>query len=99
MLGMRDEQGLIAAVCFMEWEGRSILFKSANDRAGQERKAMFHLIDRYIAEHAGSGIVLDFAGSNNASVARFNSGFGAHSTIYLRLKRNRLPIPLRWLKK
>lgn len=99
ILGMRDRGEPIAAVCFMEWEGRSILFKSANDAAGQERQAMFHLIDRYIADHAGSGIILDFAGSNNASVARFNSGFGAHSTIYLRLKRNRLPGPLRWLKK
>lgn len=99
LLGVREAGVLIAAVCFMEWEGRSILLKSANDKAGTERQAMFHLIDRYISEHAGSGLLLDFAGSNTASTARFNAGFGARSTVYLRLVRNRLPRPFRWLKR
>lgn len=99
LLGVRERGVLVAAVCFMEWEGRSILLKSANDRAGSDRQAMFHLVDRYISEHAGSGILLDFAGSNTPSVARFNAGFGARSTIYLHLVRNRLPTPLRWFKR
>jgi len=60
---------------------------------------MFHLVDRYISDHAGSGVLLDFAGSNTASVARFNAGFGARSTVYLHLVRNRLPAPLRWIKR
>lgn len=99
LLGVREDGVLIAAVCFMEWEGRSILLKSANDKAGSERQAMFHLVDRYISEHAGSGLLLDLAGSNTASVARFNAGFGARSTVYLHLVRNRLPAPLRWFKR
>ncbi len=99
ILGVRGAQGLEAAVCLMEWEGRSILLKSASDRAGNDRRAMFHLVDRYISENAGTGTVLDFAGSNTPSVARFNAGFGAGSTIYLRLVRNRLPLPFRWLKR
>jgi hypothetical protein len=99
IMGVREAGELIAAVCFMEWEGRSILLKSANSEAGSQRQAMFHLVDRYIADNAGSGMVLDFAGSNTASVARFNAGFGARSTVYLRLVRNRLPRPLRWLKR
>lgn len=99
LLGVREVGNLIAAVCFMEWEGRSILLKSANDKAGSDRQAMFHLVDRYISEHAGSGLLLDFAGSNTASVARFNEGFGARSSVYLRLVRNRLPLPFRWLKR
>ncbi|MBP6573294.1 MAG: GNAT family N-acetyltransferase [Flavobacteriales bacterium] len=98
MLGMRENDSLIAAGCFMEWEGRSIFFKSANNAAGLEQQAMFRITDRYIADHAGSGILLDFAGSNTASVARFNAGFGAHSTVYLRLVRNRLPVPFKWFK-
>ncbi len=98
LLGVREERELIAAVCFVEWEGRSILLKSASTKAGNQRQAMFHLVDRYISENAGSGILLDFAGSNTASVARFNAGFGAGSTVYLRLIRNRLPLPFRWLK-
>lgn len=99
VLGVREHGRVVAAVCFMEWEGRSILLKSANDEAGMERQAMFHLIDRYISDHAGSGMLLDFAGSNTPSVARFNAGFGARSSVYLHLVRNRLPAPLRWFKR
>ena len=99
VLGVRKHGRVVAAVCFMEWEGRSILLKSANDEIGMERQAMFHLIDRYISDHAGSGMVLDFAGSNTPSVARFNAGFGARSSVYLHLVRNRLPAPLRWFKR
>lgn len=94
----QDEEA-IAAVCFIQWEGRIILLKSARDERGQEQRAMFHLVDAEIAQHAGSGRLFDFAGSNTPSVARFNAGFGARSTVYLRLVRNRLPPPLRWLKR
>lgn len=89
----------IAAACFAEWQGRSTLLKSANTNEGQERKAMFLLIDAWIERHAGSGTILDFAGSATESVARFNRGFGATDRAYFRLRANRLPIPLRWLKR
>jgi len=89
----------IAAICFMEWEGRCILLKAAADEAGKEQRAMFRLVDQCIAHHAGSGMILDFAGSNTESVARFNAGFGAVSSVYLHLHRNRLPAPLRWIKR
>ncbi|HRF80554.1 MAG TPA: GNAT family N-acetyltransferase [Flavobacteriales bacterium] len=99
LLGVREGEMLVAAACFMVWEGRSILLKSANGEVGVKRQAMFHIVDRYISEHAGSGLLLDFAGSNTASVARFNEGFGARRSVYLRLVRNRLPAPLKWLKR
>lgn len=99
ILCVREKVRPISAVCFMEWEGRSILLKSANDERGQERQAMFHLIDHYIASRAGTGMLLDFAGSNTPSVARFNAGFGAQASVYLHLVRNRLPPPLRWFKR
>jgi hypothetical protein len=99
ILAMREEGTPIAAVCFMEWEGRSILLKSANDERGLEHQAMFHLLDHYITSKAGSGLLLDFAGSNTPSVARFNAGSGARSSVYLHLTRNRLPLPLRWFKR
>lgn len=88
----------IAAACFITWEGRSILLKSANDEQGQAVQAMFHLTDHWIAEHAGSGTLLDFAGSNTPSVARFNAGFGATATTYIRYRWNRLPWPFRYLR-
>lgn len=97
--GVREQGRVIAAACFMEWEGRSILLKSANDELGLDRQAMFHITDRYITEHAGTNLLLDFAGSNTDSVVRFNTGFGAVSSVYLHLHRNRLPAPLRWIKR
>lgn len=59
---------------------------------------MFHLTDAWIARSAGTGMLLDFAGSNTPSVARFNAGFGAVTRPYFRLRRNRLPLLARWLK-
>jgi hypothetical protein len=87
-----------AAACFANWGERSILLKSANTQAGYHAKAMFRITDAWIDEHAGSGMLLDFAGSSTPSVARFNAGFGAEERTYFRLRRNRLPLPLRWLK-
>ncbi len=99
IIAAKDGGNIVAAVCIVEWEGRCIQLKSANDEVGQERRAMFHLMDHCIASYAGTNMVFDFAGSNTASVARFNAGFGAVSTVYLHLVRNRLPAPLRWIKR
>lgn len=96
--GLADAHGIVAAACFATWEGRSILLKSANTDAGYHAKAMFRITDEWIARHAGLGHLLDFAGSNTPSVARFNAGFGAVTRPYFRLRRNRLPLLARWLK-
>ncbi len=98
ILSIRAGGTPIAAACFITWEGRSIFLKSANDSRGQEVQAMFHLTDRWIEHHAGSGALLDFAGSNTPSVARFNAGFGATATAYIRFRANRLPWPFRYLR-
>lgn len=95
---LAEDGEVIAAACFASWEGRSILLKSANTESGHRAKAMFHLTDAWIARSAGTGMLLDFAGSNTPSVARFNAGFGAVTRPYFRLRRNRLPLLARWLK-
>ncbi len=98
ILGIRKGGELCAAGCFMEWEGRSIFYKSALADGALELKGMFRVTDAYIERNTGSGLLLDFAGSNTPSVARFNSGFGAQGRIYLHLKRNDLPPPFKWFK-
>ncbi len=98
ILCLRADDAPVAAACFITWEGRSILLKSANETRGHQAQAMFHLTDRWIAQHAGTGTLLDFAGSNTASVARFNAGFGAAISTYFRFRLNRLPWPLLHLK-
>ncbi len=99
IIGLKEHGVLQAAACFVEWDGRAILLKSASNARGQELHAMFLLIDEYLATAGADIRLLDFAGSNTPSVARFNAGFGARSTVYLRLLRNALPVPLRWLKR
>lgn len=98
MLGLREGGELLAAVVFVEWEGRSILLKSAVDERAREMSALFLIVDEYLASGAAGSTVLDLAGSNTPSVARFNAGFGANASVYLHLIRNRLPQPLRWYK-
>ena len=99
LIALRSNGAVLAAQCILRYHGRIILFKSAVTEAGLEARAMFRLIDTIIASNAGTGQLLDFAGSSTASVARFNAGFGARTTVYLRLVRNNLPLPLRWLKR
>jgi hypothetical protein len=57
------------------------------------------LIDRFIRQHAGSEMTLDFEGSEIPSVAYFYSKFGAEPVHYYRWRMNRLPRLLRWAKK
>ena len=54
---------------------------------------MFLLIDEVIKEYSPGNLVLDFEGSNDASLARFYKGFGAKESSYLSLKINRLQFP------
>ena len=98
LLGKWNNGQLHAAAVFIQWEGRSILLKSAADEQGRKLRGLFQLVDAYIAEHADSGWTLDFAGSADSGTARFYAGFGAEREVYLRLIGNRLPLPFRWSK-
>jgi hypothetical protein len=59
---------------------------------------MHALMDNVVVEHAGSGLVLDFAGGNDPQLARFYSGFGAERELYFRALVNRLPPLIRLMK-
>jgi hypothetical protein len=89
--GMRTNGDLVAAACFVSWGGRLIFLKGLSNAQGRALRAMHHLVDRVIEEHAGSSLVLDFAGTNDEDLARFYRGFGATRAVYLRAEINRLP--------
>ena len=59
---------------------------------------MFRIVDTFIQDHAGSGLILDFEGSNIPSVARFFSGFGAQAEIYQGVSFSRIPATLTKLR-
>lgn len=89
--GVYEGRTLVAAAFFTRWKGRLTFLKGLASERGRDLRAMHLLIDRTIADHAGQGLVLDLAGSNDAQLARFYEGFGAARSVYLRALVNRLP--------
>jgi hypothetical protein len=95
-----DASGLLmAAGFFMISHNRIIYLKGFSSPEGRNAGAMHFLFDRLIRTYAGTDKKLDFGGSDVENVARFYKGFGAADCLYLRLRQNRLPQLLRWLKK
>lgn len=93
------ENELCAAVYFCRWKDRVIYFNAAASEEGKNLGAMYYLLNRFVEDNAGKNLTLDFEGSMLPGVARFYSGFGAKPETYFQLKYNRLPLPLRWLKR
>ena len=77
------KDGILQAATFFGFsKTRGIYLVSASNAMGKEDRSMFKLVDTFIHEHAGSGLLLDFEGSNIPNVARFFAGFGARPEIY-----------------
>ncbi|MFM9056860.1 MAG: hypothetical protein ACKOQY_09285 [Bacteroidota bacterium] len=87
-----------AGAFFIEACGRLLYLKGFSTPEGKKSGAMHHLFDSVIKEHAGTGLILDFGGSSVKSVSRFYHHFGSSDCLYLRLRANRLPKAIRWLK-
>ena len=90
----RTEGRLTAAAFFVFSKTRAIYLLSASSSEGKDRRAMFRIVDTFVRDHASSGRILDFEGSNIPSVARFFIGFGARAEIYQGVSFNRLPAML-----
>ena len=94
-----EENKLCAAVYFCRWKERVIYLNAVSDKIGKDLGATYFLVDNFIKDNAGKNLILDFEGSMVPGVARFYRGFGAAPESYFRLKFNRLPLPLKWLKR
>ena len=94
-----SENELCAAVYFCKWKNRVIYLNAVTNKTGKDLGAMYFLVDSFLKENAERDLILDFEGSMVPGVARFYSGFGAVTETYHQLKFNRLPFPLRWLKR
>ena len=97
---VKNNSGQLAGSCIFCWQGaRAYYLFPATDPAFRNSGASPLLIDAFIARHAGSPVLLDFEGSDIESVARFYEGFGAVDHPYPAIRQNRLPFPLRFLKR
>jgi len=96
---VKDTSGEIHAGAFFIKTKKQLLYlKGFSSAEGKKHGAMHFLFDQLIQFHAGQDIILDFGGSSVKSVARFYYSFGSADCLYLRLKINRLPKALRWIK-
>jgi hypothetical protein len=95
-----NQQNELCAAAFFLYSGQRVTYLNAvsNDE-GKKTNAMHKIVDQFTLEHSGSILNLDFEGSSIPGIARFYAGFGSEPEQYYCLKSNRLPVPLRWLKK
>lgn len=99
ILGVRSPKGkLLWGMFVIDFCGRITLLFTAGSRKSRELRTAYHVIDNLIKENAGSGKILDFAGSSVPSIALFMKSFNSSETGYYRLYRNSLPFPVRLLK-
>jgi hypothetical protein len=90
---------LVAAAAFFYSHKRAYYILVGNHPNGKTLGASHTLIDAFIRDHAGQDLLLDFEGSDIPSLAFFYSSFGAIEEKYPSICLNRLPGPLKWLKK
>lgn len=90
---------LCAAGFFMQTLDRKVFSVCASSEQGKKHDAMYLLVDDQIKRSAGLKTWFDFSGSNLPGIAYFNQSFGAQSVTYPTLHLNRLPFPLRLIKK
>jgi hypothetical protein len=91
------EELLSAAVYFFS-NNRAYYILVGNHPNGKTMGTSHYLVDRFIADHAGRNITLDFEGSDINGLAFFYSSFGSKLEQYPSVKVNRLPWYLKWLK-
>ena len=94
-----NEQQLLASAVFFFSHNRAYYILVGNHPNGKKLGASHALINAFIKDHAGENMLLDFEGSDISSLAFFYSSFGAVEEKYSAVKLNRLPAPIKWLKK
>ncbi|GAC1385066.1 MAG: hypothetical protein NVSMB45_13440 [Ginsengibacter sp.] len=97
--GVYDNIELLASAAFLYDNSRAYYLLVGNSEAGRKKSASHILINKFIYDHAGSDMTLDFVGSNIKSIARFYKGFGAVEEKYPALKKNNISPLLRIIGK
>jgi hypothetical protein len=95
-----DKAGdFLAGAVFFITEARAVFIFSATGEQAKSSAAMPGIINRFIKDHAGESLLLDFEGSSDPGLARFYAGFGSQKTSYAHLFRDQTPLPIRLLRR
>jgi hypothetical protein len=89
---------LLSTGLFLKDEKRIYNIASTTLPDGRTLEANHFLMDALIKEFAGTGLLLDFEGSDLPGVARFYQKFSPIAQPYAFWKSNRLPTWMKWLK-
>ncbi len=92
------DQPPLALALLLKKKNRLYLLMSVCPPAGRKAEANHFLLDSLIREFAGTGVLLDFEGSEIPGVAHFYSNFGGFDQPFFFYRHNRLPWPLRLFK-
>ena len=97
--GVYSKEGILLASCiFIFFKKRVYYWLVGNTPESKQFGASSLLIDSFIKDHAGKDLILDFEGSDAASVAEFYKKFGASLEQYTTIYLNKLPFPFSLLK-
>ncbi|RMG75312.1 MAG: GNAT family N-acetyltransferase, partial [Bacteroidetes bacterium] len=93
------DAGLMAAALFATYQDRTLYLMGAyhpdQGRSGAMPALMWDAMAR--AQREGSRL-FDFEGSMIEGVAQFFRKFGAHPVPYLQIRKNQLPLLVRWMQ-
>jgi len=82
---------ILSTALLLRDQNRLYLLQSTTPAAGRRHEANHYLLDQLVREWAGSGLILDFEGSELPGVARFYKNFGSKDQPYYFYRYNRLP--------
>ena len=88
----------LASAFFMEAHNHIIYLKGSVSEEGKKCGAMHFLMNDMIRSRSEQPVLFDFGGSSIPSLSRFFKGFGATDHVYHAIRKNNLPLILRWLK-
>jgi hypothetical protein len=94
---LRDQ--LVASAVYFFSHNRAYYILVGNHPNGKTIGASHYLIDRFIHDHAGQNLTLDFEGSDIGNLAFFYSSFGAKLETYPALRVDKLPWWIKLLRK
>jgi hypothetical protein len=98
-VGVANHEGELVSASFWGIDKRRLYYLLGAPTAnGKKLGATYFLINAIIEQYAGSGLSLDFEGSDIESVAAFYKQFAPQEKKYPLITINRLPFYLKWLK-
>ncbi len=86
-----QKNNFCSGIIFFTSHKKSILIFSGSYPSARKNGAMTAIIDKFIKDHSGQSLTLDFEGSTNKNLARFYAGFGSKECVFLQIENKRFP--------